>query len=391
MADQAYLDYWQARYRRDLVENIFPFWLKHGLDTTHGGVYTALDREGRLMDSTKSVWFQGRFAYVLSNAYNQIECNEAWLKAAKSCIDFIEEHCFDKETGRMYFEVTAEGRPLRLRRYVFSESFAAIAMAEYALASGDRRYAERALEIFRQMRHSLATPGILAPKYMPEVELRGHSITMIMLNVANVLKQVLDEPELDEQIRSSLHDIEHYFMNKEYQCVLEVVGKNGEFIDTMMGRQLNPGHAIETAWFVLDAVQSFPKEEREHYIQLGLKILDWSWQWGWDKEYGGIINFVDCKGYPAQDYAQDMKFWWPQTEAIIATLYAYRLTGEERYLKWHEEVSDWTYAHFPDREHPEWFGYLHRDGTVAQPAKGNLFKGPFHIPRMMIRGVMLCR
>ena len=28
---------------------------------------------------------------------------------------------------------------------------------------------------------------------------------------------------------------------------------------------------------------------------------------------------------------------------------------------------------------------LHRDGTVAQPAKGNIFKGPFHIPRMLVK------
>jgi N-acylglucosamine 2-epimerase len=24
---------------------------------------------------------------------------------------------------------------------------------------------------------------------------------------------------------------------------------------------------------------------------------------------------------------------------------------------------------------------LHRDGTIAQTAKGNLYKGPFHLPR----------
>ena len=85
-----------------------------------------------------------------------------------------------------------------------------------------------------------------------------------------------------------------------------------------------------------------------------------------------------------------MKFWWPQTEAIIATLYAYQATGDERYLDLHRQVSDWTYGHFPDHERGEWYGYLHRDGTVAQPAKGNLFKGPFHVPRMMICGYRLC-
>ena len=104
----------------------------------------------------------------------------------------------------------------------------------------------------------------------------------------------------------------------------------------------------------------------------------------------GQANFKDCRNLPSQDYAQDMKFWWPQTEAIIATLYAYLMTKEEKYLKMHQQISEWTYTHFPDKEYGEWYGYLHRDGTVAQPAKGNLFKGPFHIPRMMTKGYMLC-
>ena len=84
-----------------------------------------------------------------------------------------------------------------------------------------------------------------------------------------------------------------------------------------------------------------------------------------------------------------MKFWWPQTEAIIATLYAYLATSDNRYIEHHRLIDEWTYSHLPDPAYGEWFGYLHRDGTVAQPAKGNLFKGPFHIPRMMVRSVML--
>ncbi len=155
-----------------------------------------------------------------------------------------------------------------------------------------------------------------------------------------------------------------------------------------MGRTINPGHCIETAWFLLE--ESKLRGRDQNIKELGLKILDWSWEWGWDKEFGGIINFKDCRNLPSQDYAQDMKFWWPQTEAIIATLYAYLMTKEEKYLKMHQQISEWTYTHFPDKEYGEWYGYLHRDGTVAQPAKGNLFKGPFHIPRMMTKGYMLC-
>ena len=132
-----YLGYWAECYREDLVQNIMPFWMKYGLDTENGGVYTCVDRNGELMDTTKSVWFQGRFAYTCCFAYNNIEHRQEWLDAAKQTIDFIEAHCFDTDR-HMFFEVTADGKPLRKRRYVFSESFAAIAMAEYSKATGDR-------------------------------------------------------------------------------------------------------------------------------------------------------------------------------------------------------------------------------------------------------------
>lgn len=388
MDKKIYLAYWAEKYKEDLTENIMPFWLKNGLDREHGGIYTCLNRDGSLMDTTKSVWFQGRFAFTCSFAYNQVAQNQEWLDAAKSTLDFIEKYCFD-ENRRMYFEVTADGTPLRLRRYVFSESFAAIAMAEYAAATGDAEYARKALAVFKDMRRFLNTPGILEPKYLPTVQCQGHSITMIMINVASCIKKVIEDPELDIQIDESVHALRTYFMHPEFKALLETVGPNGEFIDTLSGRTINPGHCIETAWFLFDVAEV--RGGDKELTDLALTILDWSWDWGWDEQYGGIINFRDCKNLPSQDYAQDMKFWWPQTEAIIATLYAYKLTGNERYLKMHHMISDWTYAHFPDSEYGEWYGYLHRDGSVAQPAKGNLFKGPFHIPRMMTKAYTLCQ
>lgn len=383
-----YLAYWADRYQDDLKENILPFWLKHGLDRVHGGVYTCVDRDGTLIDSTKSVWFQGRFGFICAYAYNNIEANEEWLRASKSCVDFIEQHCFDTD-GRMYFEVTAEGKPVRKRRYVFSECFAAIAMSEYAIASGDRSYAQKALTLFKQILHFINTKGILEPKYCEGVEMQGHSITMILINTAARIREAIPAVELDEQISLSIETLQRYFIHPEFEALLETVGPNGEFIDTIIGRTINPGHCIETAWFLLEEAKYRGGDPQ--LTEVAVKILDWSWKWGWDKESGGLINFRDCKGLPVQDYSQDMKFWWPQTEAIIATLYAYEATGEERFLHMHQLVSDWTYAHFPDAEYGEWYGYLHRDGTVAQPAKGNIFKGPFHIPRMMIKGFMLCR
>ena len=382
-----YIKSWAESYKKDLTENIMPFWMKYGLDRENGGVYTCVDREGSLMDTTKSVWFQGRFAFICSFAYNNVEKNQEWLDAAKSTLEFIEKHCFD-EQGHMYFSVTADGKPLRKRRYVFSETFAAIAMSEYALATGDQHWAKRAIQVFEDTQRFLATPGFLPAKFEADVKLQGHSIVMILINVGSCIRKVVNDPKLTQQIDESIEKLKKYFIHPEFKCLLETVGENGEFIDTNMTRTINPGHCIETSWFIMEEAKL--RGWDKPMLDMALQVFDWSWDWGWDKQYGGIINFRDCKNLPSQDYSQDMKFWWPQTETIIASLYAFLITGDDKYLYRHERISEWTYAHFPDTEMGEWYGYLHRDGTVAQPAKGNLFKGPFHIPRMMIKSLMLC-
>lgn len=382
-----YLAHWGKRYREELLGDVLPFWMSHALDRRNGGYFTCLDRDGSLMDSTKSVWFQGRFAYILSLAYNRVEKNPEWLEAARSGIDFIERHCFDTD-GRMFFEVTAEGIPVRKRRYVFSETFAAIAMAQYAIASGEKGYAEKAVELFKRVEACKDNPGLLEPKYREGLQAKGHSFCMILIDTAARVREAADDPSLTRRIDASIEELRRDFMHPEFKAVLETVGPGGEFIDTNAGRVINPGHSIETAWFIL--------EEAKHrgwdpaLKEMGLRILDWSWEWGWDKRHGGISYFKDCKGLSPQEYWHDMKFWWPQCEAIIATLYAYQATGDLRYLRMHEQINSYAFSHFPDKEYGEWYGYLHADGSLSQPAKGNLFKGPFHIPRMLLKCAALC-
>ena len=67
-----YIKQWAESYKTDLTENIMPFWMEHGWDKVNGGVYTCLDRDGSLIDTTKSVWFQGRFAFICAYAYNNV-------------------------------------------------------------------------------------------------------------------------------------------------------------------------------------------------------------------------------------------------------------------------------------------------------------------------------
>ena len=273
--------------------------------------------------------------------------------------------------------------PLRKRRYVYSEAFGALAFAEYARATGDDEAAETSLKLFKLFNSYTTTPGLIPPKVDPMSRpMTGLGTHMISINLAQVLRDAIDAPQSNAIIDHSIKKITTLFMKPEHKAVLETVGPNGEILNHFDGRIINPGHAIEAAWFILHEAQV--RNNDSELIQIGTQILDWMWERGWDTEYGGLFYFRDIYGLPVQEYWHDMKFWWPHNEAIIATLLAYTLTNNSLYANWHSLVHDWSFSHFPDPEYGEWFGYLHRDGRLSVPLKGNMWKGPFHLPRMLL-------
>ena len=241
-----------------------------------------------------------------------------------------------------------------------------IAAAAYAKASGDKEAADKAKRVFGKCLEYATTLGLLKPKFTETRPTRGIGVPMIMMNTAQQLRETIGDPRCDEWVSKWISDIETYFVKDDIKCVMEQVAPNGSIIDHIDGRTLNPGHAIEGAWFILHEAKH--RNNDPHLIELGCKMLDYMWEWGWDKEHGGILYFRDVYNKPVQEYWQDMKFWWPHNEAIIATLLAYVMTGNQKYAEWHKLVHDYSYEHFHDKQKGEWFGYLHRDGSIAQTA-----------------------
>lgn len=376
----ARIDTLLATYRDGLLNSTLPFWFPRVIDDTHGGFMFSRGRDGSLLDTDKAIWLQGRASWLLATLYAEVEPRPEWLAWSRHGIDFLRQHGFDRD-GRMFFLVDREGRPLRKRRYIFSETFMIAALAAYGRAAQDASVVAEAHELYERVLDHLHTPGRLEPKWNTDVRpMRGLAVPMIMTVTAQILRTAGDDAAFcNGWIDHYVAEIRRYHMKPELQTVLETVGPNGEFLDHFDGRTLNPGHSIEAAWFIM---QEGRVRNDSALVQTGLTILDWMWERGWDKEYGGITYFVDVDGKPVQEYWHDMKFWWPQNEAIIATLMAYRLTGDEKYAAWHQMIHDWTYPRFPDPEYGEWFGYLHRDGRLSSTLKGNTYKGAFHVPRM---------
>jgi len=365
-------------YRKSLLEDTLPFWLPECVDREHDGYLTCRDRDGTLLDDDKSVWQQGRFAWLLATLYNTLEPREAWLEASSCGIRFLRRHCFDVD-GRMFFQTTRQGQPLRKRRYFFSECFASMAYAAYAKASGDEEIAHEARVLFAKCLEYYRDPGLLEPKFTDVRPTKSIGTPMILLNVAQQLRATIGLDDAQSLIDGFIAEIRDDFLKPELECVMEQVAPDGGVVEHFDGLTLNPGHAIECAWFILHEAGL---RDDKNLLELGCRMLDWMWQRGWDEEYGGLFYFTQLRGDPVQEYWHDMKFWWPHNETEIASLLAYKLSKDPKYARWHQQVHKYSRTTFHDPRHGEWFGYVHRDGRRSSTIKGNLWKGPFHLPRM---------
>ena len=365
--------------KKILTENILAFWLGDAVDRENGGIYTSLDREGNIYGTDKSVWFQGRALWVFSKAYNCIEKRDEYLTAAENIYRFLPT-CTDKD-GRMFFTVTADGRELQKRRYYFSETFAAIGCAEYYKATGSEDVRKSAEKYFSVAYECFSGVRKNQPKINPDnLAMKALSPVMIMLSTASVMRSMKDEKEAfyDSVCASCLDEILGGGFLTE-RALLESVSTDGKAVDTPTGRIVNPGHSMEAAWFVM--LEGMRRGNRK-VIDTAAKIIDITLPLGWDKKHGGIIAFTDVEGKPPVQLEWDMKLWWPQCETIIAARLAYLVTGEEKYLDLYNSVKEYADKYFLDSECGEWYGYLHYDNTPSTTLKGNIFKGPFHIPRL---------
>ena len=382
---QAYRDWVQQQ-----LQICTGFWLKNGMDHKYGGVYTCLDRKGEIYSTDKSVWMQGRCGWIFAYLCHMYGSRPEWLEASKSCLDFLEEHCINHDAGgRMYFTVTEDGRPLRQRRYYFSEAFYAMANGEYYGVTGEREHldrARRAYDLYWDLAHGMPDPTGLGPKTIPETRTgRAFGIPMIILNVTSVLLRVDPERKAlyEERAAQCVDEIFRYHVKPDLKCVLENVAEDGTpRLYYTEGRTVNPGHDIEGVWFLLEHAK---RTGDKKLVEKAAQIFDWAIEAGWDNEYGGLLYFTDCLKKPPEAYEHDMKLWWPHNEIMISSLMLYRDTGREEYLDWFDKTLEYCKAHFADPEYGEWYGYLRRDGLPTQPStKGSTFKGPFHLPRALI-------
>lgn len=359
------------RYAETLLQDVVPFWQRHSIDRECGGFLTCLDRKGRVYDTDKFVWLQARQVWTFSMLYRLVEPRPEWLRTAEHGAEFLRRHGMD-EHGSWYFALDRKGRPLVQPCNIFSDCFAALAFHEFALASGDvgaEALARRTYRNIRRRRHNPKGPySKIVPGTRPMISL---SLPMILCNLALELGEPTHESEVMKR-----------FVDAKRGLVFENAAPDGSRLDGFEGRLINPGHGIESMWFIMDiARRRGDRKLIDRCVDVVLSTLDFAW----DRKYGGIFYFLDAEGRPPLQMEWDQKLWWVHLEALVALAMGAALTGRRECRNWLEKVEEYAWSRFPDPEFGEWFGYLNRRGEVLLPLKGGKWKGCYHLPRALYR------
>jgi len=379
MQDNNYFNVLAAQYKKELFDSVIPFWLTHSQDNENGGYLTCLDRQGNVYDTDKFIWLQGRQVWMFSMLYNKVEKRQEWLDCAIQGAEFLKKYGHDGNFN-WYFSLTREGKPLVEPYNIFSYTFAAMAFGQLSLATGNQEYANIARRTFDIIISRRDNPKGKWNKAHPGTRpLKEFSLPMILSNLTLEIEHLIDREIVEQIMDECIHEVMDVFLRSELGgIVVENVNQDGSLSDSFEGRLVNPGHAIEAMWFIMDLGDRLHRPELiEKAVETTLKMVEY----GWDKKYGGIFYFMDRKGYPLQQLEWDQKLWWVHIETLVALLKGYQLTGSQQCLEWFEKVHTYTWDHFKDPDYPEWWGYLNRRGEVLLDLKGGKWKGCFHVPR----------
>ncbi|GAB4222042.1 MAG: AGE family epimerase/isomerase [Spirochaetales bacterium] len=377
----------RERYERELFQQVIPFWERFSPDREAGGYFTCLDRDGTVFDTDKFTWMQAREVWTFSEL--ACRCGERfpekknqWIELARLGAEFLYRYARTEEG--YYFSLDRWGRPLVVPYNLFSDYFMLAAYASYYRLTGEEWVRKEGTFLWDLIQKRKSNPKGRWTKQIPGARsFLAMSFPMMDLWLYQVLQGFIPPETLRSLAETAKHQILHLHIDRKEKVVFERVGPDGSHPDCMEGRLLNPGHALETLWFLLRYADE--QGDLDTVKEISEAML-WTAERGWDSLYSGFFYYQDWKGFPPEKLEADMKLWWVHVEALCAFLLGYRTTGDPRFWEWFRRVDAYTFSHFPDPSYGEWFGYLHRTGDPALSLKGGKWKGFFHIPRAL----MLC-
>ncbi|MCC9600707.1 AGE family epimerase/isomerase [Stieleria sp. JC731] len=383
--------------RNLLQTSLVDFYLPASLDKKFGGYHEELDRAGDFVGGDKFLTMQARQLWFFSTlAINDIRRQES-LSAADFGYKFLREHFYDPDHGGYITKTKQGGESLDERKHVYPNAFVIYALVEYARATGKDAPLDQAKELFETLEEHCYDKDfggyqeffykdwsiVTDPKesgYVGAINTKTYNSHLHLLEAFTELyKETHDElvgRRLGELITINTLTVKH----PKFACNIDGWNRQWQMIQSPANLRASYGHDVECAWLVLEAAKALG-QSTSILESWAISTCQHSLQYGYDEKHGGF-HYTGTLGQPSDE---TKKVWWTQTEAMVAMLTLYQITGEEQYKRRFEE----TYR-FCEKYHVAdeggWWNTLTVDGKPDRyPSRTSMWQGAYHNARALIR------
>ena len=381
-----------------LEANILSFWQERMVDYQQGGFYGRIDGYDTLHpDAEKGAVLNARILWTFSAATRLFHKMPYRILATRAK-DYLITRFIDREYGGVYWALNADGTPMDTKKQTYAIAFAIYGLAEYYRATQDSEALNAAIRLFEDLEtHAFhvsplegESEGVgyveaLTRDWQPIADMRlsekdengvfTMNTHLHVLEAYTNLYRVLKNVERDdvqgtkERITKQLRTLIDIFANRIFD---PATGHLMLFFDEKWqpsNTHTSPGHDIEAAWLLHEALEVFGDEE----------LLNQT------------LPVIHSLAQAAEEDIMDEKEWWCYAEAVVGYIDQWKLYQEEKpiesniNLELAETAFHYIQTHLMDRENGEWFWTILPDGTPDRTHdKAGFWKCPYHNSRMCI-------
>jgi len=377
------LSFTRLRYlvEKQLLENVVPFWIDHGVSEKDGAINTCIRDDGHFVSGDRYILSQCRALWTFSALYNRVDKQAQFLAIAQGIFRYLASHGRD-EDGNWVYRLDADAKVVEGAISVLPAGFAIYGLAEYFAATGDEAAMHLAIETYDNVKTNvLAFSGEKQLHPLPDSNLVAHSVFMLYGLAILDLALVTKDDRLIEKAQQIGELIWSRFVNPKNELLYEYISTSGKNAGEPLNHIIIPGHAIESMWFLIHLFKNTGQNDK---IASVISCIKLHLELGWDEEYGGLFLAIDDRGQTPEWSNWDSKPWWIVTEVLYALVLCFQESNETWCIEWFQKVQRFAYAKYPDRKHGEWIQKLDRFGNQTNSTIGLPVKDPFHLPRSLI-------
>jgi mannobiose 2-epimerase len=380
------LKVYQSQVKQELINNILPFHIHHGIDNEHGGFYGLIANDGSIRkDAPKGLVHNTRLLWTYSHAY-QLLGDPVYLETATRAYEYLSRYFLDPQYGGFHWMLDYLGNPMDTRKMTYGQAFAIYSLAEYALATEDTSALSQAIELFSLLEDHFCDQNhggyfdngdrnweIFTDDSVDQVPAAKTMNTHLHLLEAytNLLRAWNDD-----HLRGRLRQMIEIMLN-------HVIDRNAGHFKLHFDAQWNSladvisfGHDIEGSWLLVEATDVLGDVDIPSVVKpIALKMAQATLEKGVDRD-GGLFYEGNSRG--VTDFNKE---WWPQAEAMVGFLNAYQISRDPRYLKATLKTWEFIQNNIIDHQYGEWFRTIPQDGIPLRVEKAGLWKSPYHNSR----------